>query len=60
MNEGGLRNSKNLLITRYWIWQRFFTSGYRVTGKVTCYQGGHQLSNMFLRNVEYFKFIRNI
>ena len=29
----------------------FVLSGYRIIGKVTCFQGGHQLSNMFLRSL---------
>ena len=27
----------------------FMLSGYRVLGKVSCYQGGHELTNTFLR-----------
>ena len=29
----------------------FFLSGYRILGKVNCYQGGHNLSNMFLKKL---------
>ena len=29
----------------------FLLSGYRIIGKVTCYQGGHELTNMFLRKL---------
>ena len=28
----------------------FLLSGYRILGMVNCYQGGHDLSNKFLRN----------
>ena len=31
----------------------FLLSGYRILGKVKCFQGGHELTNMFLR--ELFK-----
>ena len=26
-------------------------SGFRILGKIKCYQGGHQLTNMFLRKL---------
>ena len=29
----------------------FLLSGYRILGKVNCYQGGHSLSNMFLKKL---------
>ena len=29
----------------------FLLSGYRVIGKVNCYQGGHELTNIFLRKL---------
>ena len=29
----------------------FLLSGYRVLGKVNCYQGGHELTNNFLRKI---------
>ena len=29
----------------------FLLSGYRILGKVKCYQGGHELTNMFLRKL---------
>ena len=29
----------------------FLLSGYRVLGKVDCYQGGHELTNLFLRKM---------
>ena len=52
MNEGGLRNSKEFVNHKILdLAGDFLLSGYRVTGKVTCYQGGHQLSNMFLRKM---------
>ena len=34
----------------------FLLSGYRVLGKVKCYQGGHELTNMFLRKMLDSKF----
>ena len=63
MNEGGLRNSKEFVNHKILdlAGDFFLLSGYRVTGKVTCYQGGHQFKQyVFKKNVEYFKFIRNI
>ena len=52
MNEGGLRNSKEFVNHKILdLAGDFLLSGYRVNGKVTCYQGGHQLSNMFLRKM---------
>ena len=35
----------------------FYLSGYRILGKVECHQGGHELSNMFLRKL--LKFTNN-
>ena len=29
----------------------FLLSGYRIIGKVFCYQGGHELTNLFLKKV---------
>ena len=29
----------------------FVLSGYRILGKVSCYQGGHLLSNLFLKKL---------
>ncbi len=52
MNEGGLRNAKEFVNHKILdLAGDFLLSGYRVTGKVICYQGGHQLSNMFLRKI---------
>ena len=36
----------------------FLLSGYRVLGKVKCYQGGHELTNMFLRKMLGSKMIQ--
>ena len=37
-------------------------SGYRIIGKVSCYQGGHELTNLFLRKIfdtpDLFKLIK--
>ena len=32
----------------------FLLSGYRILGSVKCYQGGHELTNMFLRKMLKF------
>ena len=29
----------------------FLLSGHRLIGKIKCYQGGHELSNMFLKKL---------
>ena len=29
----------------------FVFSGYRILGKVICHQGGHELTNLFLRKI---------
>ena len=34
----------------------FLLSGHRVIGKIKCYQGGHELTNMFLRKLFQTKF----
>ena len=52
MNEDGLRNEKEFVNHKILdLAGDFLLSGYRILGKVECYQGGHQLSNMFLRKV---------
>ncbi len=52
MNEDGLRNEKEFVNHKILdLAGDFLLSGHRILGKVDCYQGGHQLSNMFLRKV---------
>ena len=52
LNEGGLRNEKEFVNHKILdLAGDFLLSGYRVLGKVTCYQGGHELTNMFLRKL---------
>ena len=52
MNEGGLRNEKEFVNHKILdLAGDFLLSGYRIIGKVTCYQGGHELTNMFLRKI---------
>ena len=52
LNEGGLRNSKEFVNHKILdLAGDFLLSGYRVIGKVNCYQGGHELTNIFLRKL---------
>ena len=52
LNENGLRNEKEFVNHKILdLAGDFILSGYRILGKVVCYQGGHQLSNMFLRSL---------
>ena len=52
INEKGLRNEKEFVNHKIIdLAGDFLLSGYRVLGKVTCYQGGHELTNMFLRKL---------
>ncbi len=52
INEGGLRNKKEFVNHKILdLAGDFLLSGYRILGKISCYQGGHQLSNMFLRKL---------
>ena len=54
LNEGGLRNKKEFVNHKILdLAGDFLLSGYRIAGSVKCYQGGHHLSNNFLR--ELFK-----
>ncbi len=51
LNEGGLRNEKEFVNHKILdLAGDFILSGQRILGKVICYQGGHELSNKFLRN----------
>ena len=52
LNEGGLRNQKEFVNHKILdLAGDFLLSGYRILGKVKCYQGGHELTNMFLRKL---------
>ena len=52
LNDGGLRNQKEFVNHKILdLAGDFLLSGSRILGKVTCYQGGHELTNMFLRKL---------
>ena len=52
LNEGGLRNVKEFVNHKILdLAGDFLLSGYRIIGKVNCYQGGHELTNLFLRKL---------
>ena len=52
LNEEGLRNQKEFVNHKILdLAGDFLLSGYRVLGKVKCYQGGHELTNLFLRKL---------
>jgi UDP-3-O-[3-hydroxymyristoyl] N-acetylglucosamine deacetylase len=52
LNEGGLRNNKEFVNHKILdLAGDFLLSGYRILGKVKCYQGGHELTNKFLRKI---------
>ena len=52
LNKGGLRNEKEFVNHKILdLLGDFVLSGHRILGKVNCYQGGHELSNMFLRKL---------
>ncbi len=52
LNGDGLRNQKEFVNHKILdLAGDFLLSGYRIIGKVTCFQGGHELSNMFLRKL---------
>ena len=52
LNENGLRNSKEFVNHKILdLVGDFLLSGYRILGKVKCYQGGHELTNKFLRKM---------
>ena len=62
LNDGGLRNDKEFVNHKILdLSGDFILSGHRILGKVICYQGGHELTNLFLRKIfnttESFKFI---
>ena len=52
LNETGLRNKNEFVNHKILdLAGDFLLSGYRVLGKVECYQGGHELTNNFLRKL---------
>ena len=52
INKDGLRNAKEFVNHKILdLAGDFLLSGYRILGKVECYQGGHQLSNLFLKKL---------
>ena len=52
LNDGGLRNKKEFVNHKILdLVGDFLLSEYRVIGKVECSQGGHQLTNSFLRKL---------
>ncbi len=52
LNKGGLRNNKEFVNHKILdLSGDFFLSGFRIIGKVKCDQGGHELTNKFLRKV---------
>ena len=52
LNSTGLRNSKEFVNHKILdLAGDFLLSGYRILGSVTCTQGGHNLSNLFLRSL---------
>ena len=62
LNDGGLRNDKEFVNHKILdLSGDFILSGHRILGKVICYQGGHELTNLFLKKIfntaESFKFI---
>ena len=62
LNNEGLRNDKEFVNHKILdLSGDFMLSGHRILGKVICYQGGHELTNLFLKKIfntaESFKFI---
>ena len=52
LNDGGLRNKNEFVNHKILdLAGDFLLSGFRVLGKVKCYQGGHKLTNSFLRKL---------
>ena len=52
LNEGGLRNEREFVNHKILdLAGDFLLSGHRILGKVNCYQGGHELTNLFLRKI---------
>tara|TARA_Y100000591_G_scaffold275859_1_gene252672 strand:- start:198 stop:1124 length:927 start_codon:yes stop_codon:yes gene_type:complete len=52
LNEEGLRNENEFVNHKILdLAGDFLLSGYRILGKVNCYEGGHNLSNIFLKKL---------
>ena len=52
LNKDGLRNEKEFVNHKILdLAGDFLLSGHRVIGKVVCHQGGHELTNLFLREI---------
>ena len=52
LNNNGLRNEKEFVNHKILdLAGDLILSGYRIIGKVTCHQGGHELTNLFLRKM---------
>ena len=52
LNKSGLRNKKEFVNHKILdLAGDFLLSGFRVIGKVYCQQGGHELTNLFLRKI---------
>ena len=52
LNKGGLRNKKEFVNHKILdLAGDFLLSGYRILGSVKCDQGGHHLSNMFVKEI---------
>ena len=68
INKNGLRNEKEFVNHKILdLAGDFLLSGFRILGAVYCFQGGHQLSNLFLHKLikstskyKIFKFDENI
>ena len=52
LNKEGLRNDKEFVNHKILVLVGdFLLSGYRIVGKIKCEQGGHELTNLFLRKM---------
>ena len=52
LNKDGLRNEKEFVNHKILdLAGDFVLSGYRILGKVICHQGGHELTNLFLKKI---------
>jgi UDP-3-O-[3-hydroxymyristoyl] N-acetylglucosamine deacetylase len=52
LNKGGLRNKKEFVNHKILdLVGDLLLSGHRILGKVKCFQGGHELTNMFLKKM---------
>ena len=52
LNKDGLRNQKEFVNHKILdLAGDFLLSGQRIAGKVICYQGGHELTNLFLKKI---------